>query len=109
MAIVPLKQSAIVHKPASRNEWGETTPGTQVTLKCRADERVEYVRNPASTTLGDEVVSNVQLLFDKMPDIRYDDVIEYANEIGVTVKRKPILIAPIRMLNGKPSLTEVFL
>lgn len=105
MAIIPLKQRATVHKPTIVDDWGEVTAEPPSTLKCRADEKTEVVKNPQ----GDEVVSGVQLLFDKLPNITYDDVIEFTNEIGVAVKRKPVKIEPIRMINGKPTLTAVYL
>lgn len=105
MAIVPLKQRILVHKPQETNEWGESTPGEIIEYKCRADERTDVVKNPQ----GVEVVSGVQLMLDKLPAITYDDVIEFTNEIGVTVKRKPLKIEPIRMPNGKPTLTQVYL
>ncbi|WP_060210506.1 hypothetical protein [Sporosarcina koreensis] len=105
MAIVPLKQRVLVHRPATKNEWGETTKLPPIAYKGRADERTEVVKNPQ----GAEVVSGVQIMFDKLPDVRYDDEIEYTNEIGVTVKRRPVKIEPIRMLNGKPTLTVVYL
>ena len=105
MAIIPLKQTVNVHKPGGRNEWGEVTGGEVIAMKCRADERSEIVKNVA----GAEVLSGVQLLFDKLPNIAYDDVIEFTNELDVTVKRKPVKIEPIRMPNGKPTLTAVYL
>lgn len=105
MALIPLKQSVLIHKPAIVDDWGEVTAQPPITMKCRADERTDVVKNPQ----GAEVVSGVQLLFDKLPAISYDDVIEYTNEIGVTVKRKPVKIEPIRMVNGKPALTTVYL
>lgn len=105
MAIIPLKQSVLIHKPAIEDDWGEVTPQEPITMKCRADEKTEVVKN----TLGEEVVSGVQIMFDKLPNITYDDVIEYTNEIGVAVIRKPVNIEPIRMINGKATLTVVYL
>ena len=103
--MIPLKQTVLIHKPAIVDDWGEVTAHPPITLKCRADEKTEVVKNPQ----GAEVVSGVQLMFDKLPAISYDDVIEYTNEIGVAVKRKPVKIEPIRMPNGKPTLTAVYL
>ncbi len=105
MAIVPMKQTATIRRPGATDEWGETTsPEYIFTLKCRVDERTQVVQN----RLGDEVVSGMELLFDKLADIRYDDVISYMNELGVTVERTPIKIEPIRMINGKPAMTAVY-
>lgn len=105
MPMVPMKQTALVHKPGHQDDWGNVMPGETITMKCRADERTQVVQNQ----LGAEVVSSVQFLFDKIPNISYDDVIEYTNEIGVTVKRKPVNIEPIRMPNGKPTMTAVYI
>lgn len=105
MAMIPLKQMVLIHKPAIVDDWGEVTAQEPITLKCRADEKTDVVKNPQ----GAEVVSGVQLMFDKLPAISYDDVIEYKNELDVTVKRKPVKIEPIRMPNGKPTLTAVYL
>lgn len=103
MAIIPLKQRALIYKPDTINDWGEVIPQDPIELKCRAVEQTEVVKNQ----LGEEVVSGVKLMFDKLPDIRYDDVINYTNELGVAVERNPIKIEPIRMVNGKAVLTNV--
>lgn len=103
--MIPLKQTVLIHKPEIVDDWGEVTTLPPITLKCRADERTNVVKNQ----LGAEVVSGVQLMFDKLPAISYDDVIEYKNELDVTVKRKPLKIEPIRMPNGRPTLTQVYL
>lgn len=105
MAIIPLKQIATIHKPAEVDDWGQVTPSEPIELKCRADERTEVVKNQ----LGAEVVSGVQIMFDKLPNVSYDDEIEFTNELGDTIKRKPVNIEPIRMINGKPTLTVVYL
>ncbi|SER87392.1 hypothetical protein [Psychrobacillus sp. OK032] len=105
MALIPLKQTATITKPGTMDDWGNGTPGETIILKCRADETVKVIVN----SLGKEVVSNVSLIFDKLPNIAYDDVINYTNELGVAVERTPELIAPIRMIDGKPGLTEVHL
>lgn len=105
MALIPLKQTATIYKPDIVDDWGEVTSHPPITLKCRADEKTVVTKNPQ----GAEVVSSVQLMFDKLPAISYDDVIEYKNELDVTIKRKPENIEPIRMISGKPTLTQVYL
>lgn len=109
MAIIPLKQSVIVYYKATENEWGEVESMPPVTLKCRVDEKTEYVKNLASSTLNAEIISNVQIIFDKLPNISYEDTIEFTNELGVKMSGKPLLIEPIRMINGKAALTTVYL
>ena len=105
MAIVPMKQSATVKRPGEKDDWGNVTNvPTEFTLKCRAEETTEVIQN----LLGEEVVSDVYFLFDKLADIRYDDVISYTNELDVTVERTPIKIKPVRMPNGKATLTQVY-
>ena len=104
MAMIPMKQRVTIRRAGETNDWGEGGTTTTITLKCRVDERTSVVQN----TLGDEVVSGMEILFDKLPDVRYDDVIEYTNELGVTVSRSPIKIEPVRMPNGKPTMTAVY-
>lgn len=104
MAIIPLKQSVTIQRKGEPDEWGEGGVSTSFTLKCRVDERTQVVQNQ----LGTEVVSGMEITLDKLPDVRYDDVIEYTNELGVTIRRTPIKIEPIRMINGKPALTAVY-
>lgn len=105
MAVVPLKQTVYVHKPEIVDDWGIVTPQEPISMRCRADEVTEVV----TSNTGDEVVSGVQFLFDKLPNIAYDDVIEYTNELDVTIKRNPVRIEPIRGVNGKAMLTAVYL
>lgn len=104
MAIIPLKQTVIVTKPGTSDGWGGSVPGVSITYKVRVSERTEIVKNQ----VGEEAVSSMTIIFDKLPDIRYDDVITYTNELGDTIERTPLAIEPKRMLNGKPIITEVY-
>lgn len=103
MAIIPLKQSVIVTKPAGVDGWGVAIPGATTTLSARVSERTHKVNNQ----LGEESLSSMTVYLDKLADISYDDVITYTNELGVEIVRKPIAIEPKRGLNGKALLTEV--
>jgi len=107
MAIIPLKQTAYVRKFTDGNDdgWGVEEYGEPIEYKVRATEQFETVTN----SLGEEVTSSVKLTFDKLPDIRERDLVSYTNELGVTIEREPITIKPVRMVNGKPSLTNVYL
>lgn len=104
MAMIPLRQSVTITRKGVVDEWGEGSAPTIFTLKCRVDERTTVVKNQ----LGNEVVSGMEITFDKLANIRYDDVIKYTNELGVTVERTPLKIEPIRMINGKPVMTAVY-
>lgn len=103
--IVPLKQTALIHKPDVYDDWGDIVRQPSYELICRAVERTEVVKNQQ----GQEVVSSVKIRFDRMQDIRYDDAIEYTNEIGVTIKRKPLSIGYNRWFDGKAVFTVVHL
>ena len=87
------------------DDWDEEVYGEAIEYKVRATEKVEIVTNQ----LGDEVTASVKLLFDKLPDISYNDQITFVNELGVKIERKPLSIKPIRMVNGKATLTAVWL
>jgi len=107
MAIVPLKQTVYVRKliTDTSDGWDVETHGEPIEYKARATEQVEKVMNQ----LGEEVTSSVKILFDKLPDINYDDIVSFTNELGVKIERQPLSIRPIRMVNGKPTLTAVHL
>ena len=105
MALIPLKQRVCVYKTTGRNEWGEMVFADPVTMRCRVDEGTQLVENQA----GEEVVSTVSVMFDKYPKISYDDYLEYTDEHATIFKRKPIKIEPIRLINGKVTLTVVYL
>lgn len=105
MALIPLKQRAIVIRYGEENRWGEREIIERKEYKVRADDSVKEVTNKA----GKEVVSTAQLWFDKYPPLSYDDVFVYRDEHGNGFERTPHLIDPIRMINGKPTLTIVYL
>lgn len=104
MPIVPLKQTVTVTKPAFADGWGVLIPGAANVLKARVSEGTRVVTN----RYGDEAVSSMTVLLDKLADVSYDDTITYTNELGVTIERTPISIQPKRGINGKAILTEVF-
>lgn len=103
MALVPLKQTVTIKRFGEPDRWGEATE-TSFTLKCRVDESSQLVQNQ----LGDEVVAGMEITFDKLADIRYEDKIQYTNELGFTLERNPKRIEVVRMPSGKPSLTVVY-
>lgn len=105
MAIIPLKQTIKVERIGVVDEWGQGGTTTTATLKARIDESSKLVRNQS----GVEVMGKAQILLANLADITYDDYISYADELGRTVRQKPISIAVIRNIAGKPLLTEVIL
>jgi len=99
VAIIPMKDKATIKRPGAKDDWGNvSSEPIEFTLKCRAD----IVTNVVQNQLGEEVVSGASFMFDKLADIRYDDVISYTNELGVTVERTPIKI-------DYPKITKVVL
>lgn len=104
MALVPLKQVIHVIRQVDEDKYGEPIYAAPIPLKCRAEETVNQVTNQ----LGEEVISGLLVYLDKLADIRYSDEIEYTNELGLIVKRKPIKIEPIRMFSGKAAMTLVY-
>jgi len=107
MPMLPLRQKAFVRKYIADNNdgWATDDYAEPIEYAVRATERFEVVTNQ----LGEEVTASVKLTFDKMPDVGYDDMFSYTNELGHTIERKPISIKPTRMINGKATLTSVFL
>lgn len=107
MAIIPLKQKASVRKYIADNNdgWATDDYAEPIEYAVRATERFEVVTNH----LGEEVTASLKLMFDKMPDVGYNDMFSYTNELGHTIERKPISIKYTRMVSGKATLTSVFL
>lgn len=104
MPFIPMKQTVLVTKAAELDGWAETVPGEVFTCKARVTEETKVVTNAA----GEEAVTSLRILLDKLAAISYDDTITYTDELGVTVARKPLSIKPKRMLNARAILTEVY-
>lgn len=104
MALIPLKQTVTVTSPASIDGWGEEVSGAAQVHKARVESDTRVVTNQH----GNEAVTSLRIIFDKLPDISYNHAITYTNELGATVTRTPIRIEVKRGLNGKALLTEVY-
>ena len=105
MALIPLNQKIKIHKPDGEDEWGYPIEGETVELEARVDEEINKVTNPA----GDEVITSLEAIVDGLPDVKYDDEVEYEDELGRVTKRKPQLIEPIRMISGDAIMTSIHL
>jgi len=104
MAIIPLKQKITVER-ATQDDWGNETLEEPVVYKARVSEGTMLVRNRQ----GEEVASTAQIRLDKLADIQYDDYVSYTDELGRTIREKPVKISTTRMFNGKATLTKVHL
>lgn len=85
MAIIPLKQRVVV-TPVLRDDegnpitdrWDRPITGEPFTLKCRFSQGTKLVRSATGSggvhgTIGQEVVSLGEFIFDKHPNLTYDD------------------------------------
>jgi len=119
MALIPMKQMVTI-TPAlldengnpQTDEWDRPITGTPYQMRCRVQEGTKLVRARTSTggvsgSLAEEVVSVVQIYFDKHPNISYADKITYTDEYGKTIEFTPLNIEVKRNLAGKPILTVV--
>jgi hypothetical protein len=113
MALIPLNQEVQVHKrsdgDAGLDEWGNMIPNEPITLKARVDEGSFVTTDKESTQTGKVAVAQVRVLLEGLADIGYDDEVEFVNELGYVVKKKPIRISVKRNFASKPELTEVLL
>lgn len=106
MAYIPLKQTVTITRKGETGEWGiPKEPTEPFDLKCRVDEQTKLVKNQ----LGNEVISRMNITFDKLADIRYDDKVAFTNELGDKIEGSPLSIEPIRFVNGKPVMTIVYI
>jgi hypothetical protein len=111
VAILPLKQTVTI-TPITKDDWGKDVAGTPYDLKCRVQEHTKLtIGNTSSGNVNGvitrEAVSRVQIYFDKLAPIGYDDVITFTDENGTTHTYRPLNINVKRGLNGKPILTVV--
>ncbi|WP_239613934.1 hypothetical protein [Cohnella mopanensis] len=104
MAIIPLKQKVVITKPGADTGWGHAVPDVEITLKARVVEETRIVKN----AVGDEAVSSMSAIFGGLPNVAYDDILTFTNELGVIISRKPLSIEPRRGIGGKTLLTEVY-
>lgn len=110
MAIIPLNNEITVTRGGDIDDWGNPTASVIFSLKCRVDEGSKVtVSKSGGMNTSETVVASAKIIFDKLEDIQYTDEIAFTNELGQTIKRKPISINVKRMINGKPILTEVFI
>lgn len=116
MAMMPLKQTVTVRKKITVDNDGWEVEGWSepIIMKCRAVETIKVIDSASLVggfrrNIDEQVTTTLVLTFDKLPDIDYETEISYTNELGVTITRMPVLISPIRMINGKVTLTEVHL
>lgn len=100
-----MKQTITVKRSGGLDDWGKPIVGESVEMNARVEEVTESIRNHQ----GKEVVAGHRVILDKLADIRYEDAIQYTNELGVTIERNPQKVEVKRMLNGKPMLTMVYL
>ncbi|WP_404351672.1 hypothetical protein LG311_10270 [Sutcliffiella horikoshii] len=117
MPIVPMKQTITVTRALTDyvdgsprlDEWGNPIPDDIFTLKCRVDEgtRLSESRSSGLNRDGETAVSTVRILFDKLADIQYTDLLSFENELGEKITGKPKEINVRRNVGGKPILTEV--
>lgn len=103
MAIIPLKQRVTIRRKGAVNEWGESESVVDVEVKARVDEQVTLVKNQQ----GEEVASSATIYFDKLANVRYDDVLIFANELGFVTEESPKSIVPKRGISGKSLITVV--
>jgi len=113
MALIPLNQKVLVYKrsegDAGLDEWGNVIPNEPITLKARVDEGSFVTSDEESSHTGKVVVAQVRVFLEGLADIGYDDEVEFVNELGRSVKKKPIRINVKRNFATKPELTEVLL
>jgi hypothetical protein len=105
MPIIPLKQRITVKRGGGLDDWGQPLPGEMFDFQARVDEKSEKITDRN----GAEVVASIKIYLDKLQDVRYDDIIDYDNELGVLTERSPQKIEVIRDFSGKPVMTVVYL
>ena len=114
MAIIPMKQTAVIVKNnlTSSDGWGGNLTSGSIPVKCRFVERSQLYKTAAGLkdvrdSKGKEVVFKGTFTFNKSLDLNLHDKIEFTNEMGVTHSYTPITIDVIRNLSGRAVATLV--
>lgn len=85
--------------------WGQPVnvpPPTN--LDAYVSEEMQTVTNQ----LGEEAVSQLRVVLDGMVNVSYRDKIQYINEFGTKVERKPLRVIFRKRTDGTPLVTEVY-
>lgn len=132
MPIVPMKQTVVVkrvqfeadNRTNRLDEWGvpiyegtyfiapnQTLNADKTySVKCRIEEGSSLTRYmSAGTSTSETIVATARILFDKLADVQYSDLLSYTNELGEIIERRPKEINVKRGANGKPIMTEVLI
>ncbi|MFZ4454332.1 hypothetical protein [Salibacterium aidingense] len=105
MAFIPKYQSVTIVRPGGDDGWGGTLPGEETDMAARVNLSHEEVPDQH----GDVVVSSAKIFLDDLAEVYYDDTIRYTDELGRTIEKKPVRIAPIIGIDGSAVETKVFL
>lgn len=110
MALIPLKDTATIVRvelnpdgTPKLDDWGQPIPGTPTEYRCRIDEGTRLTRDQN----GREVVTNTQIIYEKIVAVGYDDDIKWTDAGGVERTAKPIRIGYVKDFGGKVLFTEV--
>lgn len=105
MTIVIMRDKVKIYKPGPKDKYGEVSGWlVPVTEKARVTEEMRRERNRE----GVEVSTSLTVLLGNRANVSYEDEIEYVNELGFVIRKRPIRIVPVPKLSGKADHTAVY-
>jgi hypothetical protein len=102
MSLIPLKETVIVEKAGSLDDWGRPTGVTTETFACRIDYQTEIVKNDK----GEDVVSKATILIDGFAPVKTSDTVKWSDSYG-DHEAKPLSVSPLKDLLSKVLFTRV--
>lgn len=105
---VPMKQNVKIHKQSSSkvDKWGMPIhEETTIDVKARIDSN--YTKKTVSFGTGEDVVYTATILFKGLVDVRDSDLLEWVDDFGKVLKKKPLDVVTLNDLSGKVVMTKV--
>lgn len=105
LGYIPLNDSITVIKNNGLDEWGEPTAGIRTAYKAR----LNYSTNAKSMggVKGTEVVSSLKVILSGLPEVTYEDTLEYTDKLGNVKEYKPVNISFIEDISGNVLYTVI--
>lgn len=101
--MIPLPDTVTVIRAGTLDKWGEASEAGRETYRGRVDPKVETVTDQT----GREVVTKATILLRGAVQVGAGDLIEWTDAVGVLHTEKPVSVAILRDLGGKPLFTQV--
>lgn len=103
--LLPMRDLIILSNSGGYDDWG--LPIEKPPLGIYGNYRYNTTRSKIITDNGDEIVYSADVYLPYDTDISYDTTIQFVDELGTEVAKKPITIQHKRDVWGSPMVLRV--